>query len=105
MVNFENEELYAKFAPTRDDQFREIFIEWVKDFHDLYLSCDYNLNHDKGLKLQLELFHVNGNGFENSINPDISGNMIRSIIDSTDILKNQNVVETSKSSQGALKGK
>lgn len=86
-MNLENEELYAKFAPTRDDHFRDIFREWVKDFHDHYLSNDFNLNQDNGLKLQSELFHVKSSNFENSINPDISGNMIRSIFDSTEILR------------------
>lgn len=49
------------------------------------------------------LFHIRSFNFENYINPDITGNMIKSIIDSTEILRNSNMpADASKSSSQGL---
>lgn len=98
----DNEEIYKRFAPTQDEHFRDIFFEWVRDFHDQYLACENEAKRATELKLQVTLFHVKPNQFDTSINPDISGNLIKSIIDSTEILR-RTASDRSNSSQGRQK--
>ena len=81
---------YSYLAPKDNEDFKNLFGQWVTDFHDQYLSCELGRGkqQDKEAKLQTLLFHVQARNFDNAINPDISGNLIKSIFDSTQILKN-----------------
>jgi len=85
------EEVYQKFAPQDDNDFKQIFLEWIKDFHNDYLASE-----GKGSGLQARLFHVQADDFEDRINPDVTGNMIKSIFDSMDILKKRAEEERKK---------
>ena len=46
-VNYENEEIYKKFAPSDDQDYEGIFKEWVRDFHEQYLSCEVDNKRNK----------------------------------------------------------
>lgn len=86
-LKMENEEIYRKFAPSEDQHFKDIFTEWVRDFHQQYLSCDIDQKHKSEIQVQTGLFHIKANKFDNSINPDVAGNIIKSIFDSQEQLR------------------
>ena len=58
-------------------------MDWIKEFHFKYLNCEMNQSEP----VQQELFHVQYNEFDERIHPDIAGDMTKSLIDSSLILK------------------
>lgn len=55
-----------------------MFWSWMEDFHHKYLGCEQA----RSAALQQTLFHVSKNDFDERLNPDVAGNMTKSIIDS-----------------------
>lgn len=74
---------YSACAPMTDGDFKELFWDWFQMFHKEYLGVDICGQ----IGPARVLFHVNHNGFAKYINPDIEGNITRSIIDSSKVLK------------------
>lgn len=72
------EAAYIKLRPKDDLDYRKMFYAWMDQFHANYLNCEFK----KSSKIQQEVFHVCKNDFDNGINPDLSGNVTKTIIDS-----------------------
>lgn len=71
-------EACKNLRPKDDHDYRQMFWSWMEEFHGRYLNCEMS----KSSALQRTLFHVQKNDFDDKINPDISGNMTKTIIDS-----------------------
>jgi len=73
-------ELFKQLRPKDEDSYKKMFWDWIKAFHNKYLDL-------KITNIQTRsLFHVKAHGFEEKVNPDVSGNLTRSILDSSKIL-------------------
>ena len=67
----------SKFRPKDEFGWRQLFHDWLYQFHRQYLAIEKNNS-----KLQQDLFIVNHNQFEELINPDVPGSMTKAIMDS-----------------------
>ena len=71
-------EACKNLRPKNDHDYRHMFWSWMEEFHKRYLNCEMKKSHP----LQQQLFHVQKNDFDDKINPDVSGNMTKTLIDS-----------------------
>lgn len=76
------EAAYRELRPKDEGGYKKMFWYWMEDFHHKYLGCEKGRSSGS----QKELFHVSKNEFDDKINPDVAGNMTKSIIDSYSIL-------------------
>ncbi|CDW86884.1 UNKNOWN [Stylonychia lemnae] len=76
--------LSQKYAPKSETDYKTLLYDWIQGFINKYLAYNQNLT-----QLQKHLFFVGWNKATQTLNPDITGNMTKAIIDSGKILKCQ----------------
>lgn len=74
-------QLMSKFAPKNDEEFKNVFLKWIRHFMAKYLMKSLT-------PFQEYLFYIKWNGdLMDKLNPDIAGAMTHSILNVQQILR------------------
>lgn len=72
--------LADKMRPKTDDDYKGVFWQWMGAFHRRYLTSEYS-------SCASELFVIKPVAWQEHMNADISGDTIKAIMDSSEVLK------------------